>query len=327
MLYVTTRNDHDAFTAYRTLGEGRGPDRGLFVPFQMPRLSPEEIDSLQFKSFSQCVADVLNLFFNARLDAWDVEFCIGRYPARMVPMAKKIMVGEAWHNPDFNLARIVRNISGRIRGNDDTNGLPTNWAWITVRIAMMFGMYGELRRLGHCSDPIDIAMPSGDFAGPMSAWYAREMGLPIRNIICGCDENDAAWELLHNGSISLDPTMHIPSDLERLIAAVLGKQEALRYAYCMENGMAYVPFDPNGLGIMVSVISWQRRESIIYNLYKSSTYILDPGSAMAYGALQDHRSSLNCLIFTECSPICSADTVAAAMHISVKDLAERLNMA
>ena len=36
MLYITTRNNYDAFTAYRTLGEGRGPDGGLFVPFQMP---------------------------------------------------------------------------------------------------------------------------------------------------------------------------------------------------------------------------------------------------------------------------------------------------
>lgn len=331
MLYITTRNDHDAFTAFRTLAEGRGPDSGLFVPFQMPALDKEEIEALKNKSFAQCVADILNLFFNARLDAWDVEFCIGRYPVRLVPINRKISIGEAWHNPDFDFSRIVRNLSGRIRGKEDTNGLPTNWAWIAVRIAVLFGMYSELRRLGVTESTFDLALPSGDFAGPMAAWYAREIGLPIANIICSCDENDATWSLMHDGAIYPEPAMQIASDLERLVFAILGKREALRYVACMKNKTPYIPtpgsFDMDKLGIQVSVVSRERRENIISNLYKSSAYILDPGSAMAYQALQSHRSSRCSLIFTERNPICSADTVARAMQISTRELCERLNMA
>ena len=336
MLYITTRSNHDAYTAYRTLGQGRGPDGGLFVPFQMPRLDREQIFELREKSFSQNVADILNLFFNARLDSWDVDFCIGRYPAKLVPMSHRIMVAETWHNPDYDFSRVVRNISSRIRGNEDKNGYSTNWAWITTRIATLFALFGELCKLNVC-DPdtlIDVALPSGDFAGPMAVWYAREMGLPVGNIICSCDENDAAWDVIHQGELYPNERMNIPSDLERLIYANLGRREAKNFAATMEAWKPYKLEDEQRKklrnGMFIAVISYERRESIINNVYRTSTYILDPGSAMAYGGLQDYRSGADntrpALILTERGPICSADTVAKAMNISVEVLKERLNI-
>ncbi len=336
MLYLTTRNRTDAYTAFRTLGEGRGPDGGLFVPFQMPRMTDAQILALKEKTFSQNVADILNLFFNARMDSWDVEFCIGRYPTKHIPMSHRIVAAETWHNPDYDFARAVRNLSGRIRGVEDTTGHPTDWAWITVRIAALFGLFSELYRAGSIepTQKIDIAMPSGDFAAPMAAWYAREMGLPIANIICSCDENDAAWELLHHGELYPTPGMQIPSDLERLICATLGVEETNRFISCMERSQPYLLSDVRleqlRRGMYAAVISWSRRERIIKNVYLSSTYILDPGSAMAYGGLQDYRAGTadlkTALIVTERSPICSADTVAGAMGISVQELKERTNL-
>ena len=292
--------------------------------------------ALQDKSFSQCVADILNLFFNARLDAWDVDFCIGRYPAKLVPMGHRVTVAEVWHNTDYDFTRVVHNLSSRIRGIEDTTGHATDWAWITIRIATLFGLYGKMCRVKAVTPgcPIDIALPSGDFAGPMAAWYARKMGLPIANIICSCDENDAAWDLIRNGAVYPNPSMNIPSDLERLISATLDRNEANRFAQCMESNKAYIL--PEGTlaavkeGMYPAVISWKRRESIISNVYSASTYILDPGSAMAYGGLQDYRASVGesraTLILTERGPICSADTVAKAMGITFKDLKDRLNM-
>ena len=67
MLYVTTRNNRDAYTAQRVLRENRGPDGGLYVPFREPVFSREEIDALKGKSFHQCVAEVLNRLFNTKL--------------------------------------------------------------------------------------------------------------------------------------------------------------------------------------------------------------------------------------------------------------------
>ena len=92
MLYVTTQDSKDAHTAYRTLGANSGPDGGLFVPFKMPKLEPEQIENLKEKSFEQNIADVLNLLFNARMDGWDVGFTIGRRPHKLVPMSHRVYV-------------------------------------------------------------------------------------------------------------------------------------------------------------------------------------------------------------------------------------------
>ena len=60
MLYVTTRDNRETYTANRALTESRGPDGGFYVPFRMPVFSEEEIRSLGDKSFGQCVSEVLN---------------------------------------------------------------------------------------------------------------------------------------------------------------------------------------------------------------------------------------------------------------------------
>lgn len=336
MLYLTTRSNYDAYTAYRTLGEGRGPDNGLFVPFQMPRLAQSEISALKERSFSQNVADILNLFFKARLDSWDVEFCIGRYPVKLVPMNHRIMVAETWHNPDFDMARVVRNLSSRIRGNEDGNGQPTDWAWITVRIAFLFGLFSELYRLNAADpeQPVDIALPSGDFAGPMAVWYARQMGLPVGSIICSCDDNDPAWDLLHHGELYPASGMEVPPDLERLIYETLGRDEANRFAGRVEVRRPYqlseLALEALQRGMFGAVISKERRERTIGNVFGTRTYIFDPGSAMAYGGLQDYRASQGetrtAMILAERSPVCSAETVAEALGFSTGELRARMGL-
>ena len=83
MLYVTTREKYDAFTAPRTLAGDCGPDGGRFLPFQIPVFSTEEIYALKEKSFGQCVSEMLNRFFSTRLTPWDVEFSVGRHPVKI----------------------------------------------------------------------------------------------------------------------------------------------------------------------------------------------------------------------------------------------------
>lgn len=345
MLYVTTRNKSDAYTAHNTLTRDRGADGGLFVPFQLPQLSNEDIRDLKNKTFGQCVADILNMFFSARLDGWDVDFSIGRYPSKLVPMNHKMIIGEIWHNPDWDFARMVRNLASRIRGNDDTEGVPSNWAWIAIRIATLFGLYGELLRQG-MADPekkLDVSVNAGDFGAPISLWYAREMGLPLGTIICACNENSAVWDLLYHGSLRTDTLaistntpendVSIPVNLERLICGILGHNEAVRFHQCCEEGRAYTPEEDCVIklrkGIYSAVVSSNRMESIIFNVYRSSTYLLGPYSALAYGALQDFRTGVGesraAMILTERGPICSAAIVAKSLGITVQDLKERVS--
>ena len=78
MLYVTTRVGQDAFTANRALSENRCPEGGFFVPMRLPYFDEVQIAQLAEKSFSQNMADILNLFFGTRLDGRSLELAIGR---------------------------------------------------------------------------------------------------------------------------------------------------------------------------------------------------------------------------------------------------------
>ena len=114
MLYVTTRTKNDTFTAARALAEDRSSDGGLFVPLRLPQFDPAQIRQLGKQSFSQNVADVINLFFGTKLDSWAIEFAVGRYPVKVTAITGRELVAETWHNPTWKFERMARGIEKAI---------------------------------------------------------------------------------------------------------------------------------------------------------------------------------------------------------------------
>lgn len=344
MLYVTTRNKNDVFTAQRTLRQDRGPEGGFFLPFRMPVFNCADIAGMKEKTFGQCVADILNILFAGKLNGWDVDFTIGRHPVELKSMSHKIIVGELWHNQGSKFSWIVENLSRSIASMQDAPAKPSDWCWVAVRIAAIFGLFGELQRqgVGDYDHPVDIAVCSGDFSAPMAAWYAREMGLPIGSIICSCNDNSAAWDLLHHGEMRTDAAAietdtpeadaGVPSGLERLVFGALGPSETNIYLDACFRGGIYAPsvdnFERLRRGMFAAVVSKKRMSSVIHSVYSTSGYILDPYAALAYGGLLDYRASTGvsgpALILEEKSPLCAADVVSKAMGISQDVLRTRV---
>lgn len=333
MLYVTTRNNRDAYTAQRALRENRGPDGGMYLPFRTPQFSDAEIDELCDAPFNQCVADVLNLLFNTKLTAWDIDFAVGRYPVRMETLRHRIIMAEAWHNPEWTFDRMVKNLTNHLCGEET---VPGDWVKIAVRIAVLFGLFGELKRAG--IDAADISVVAGDFSGPVSAWYARQWGLPIGNIICCCNENNGLWDLICHGQLRTDTVsistsipeadISLPEDLERLIYECGGISEVERYLDICRRGRMYCPMEAilNRLrnGLYVSVVSSQRMETTIPSVYRSHNYLLSPGSALAYAGLLDYRAKTgetrSAIVLAEKSPACDAERIAKTFGITAEEL-------
>ena len=342
---MTTRSKNDAYTAARTMNLDRGPDGGLFIPFRLPQYSVEEISALGSKSFGQNVADILNLFFSTKLSGWDVDMSVGRSPVKYKAMNYRMIVAEAWHNMDRNFSRVLNSLACKIHPDGELIGAPANWVQTAIRIAVLFGIYGELLRTEQVSvdTPFDIAVPSGTFAAPMAAWYARKMGLPIGTIICGCNENSAPWDLLHRGELDTDTLavdtntpegdFPLPPDLERLICETCGQDEAMHYFWCCTEGSTYAPaenaWEAMRSGMFAAVVSRVRVETIIPSIYRTNKYILDPYAALAYGALSDYRArtggSGTALLLAEKNPLCAGEAVARAMRITTAELKQRLS--
>lgn len=344
MLYVTTRSKNDAFTAARAMNLDRGPDGGLFIPFRLPVLDRDQVLALANKSFGQNVADILNLFFSTKLTGWEVDMAIGRSPCKLKSMNYRIAVAELWQNLDNNFNSVVSALADRLHPDGELIGAPSDWTQVAVRIAVLFGVFGELMRTDQVrvDKPIDIAVASGSFSWPMAAWYARKMGLPIDTIICGCNENSAVWDLLHRGELDTgaiavatntpEGDLSVPAGLERLICETCGQEEAMNFFFSCTEGGTYLPkeaaYDSIRQGMFAAVVSRVREETIIPGVYRTNAYILDPYSALAYGALADYRarngSSRTALLICDKSPVYSAEAVCRMLRISAKELKSKV---
>ena len=315
------------------------------MPLKLPQLEREQIHQVACKSFSQNVADIINLFFSTQLDSWNVEFAIGRYPVKIRNISSREMVAETWHNPVWKFERLAKGIEKAIRQSDDVREIPSNWLMIAARIGVLFGIIGELMAQGKVSisEPIDVAVPCGDFSAPMAVWYAKQMGLPISTILCCCNENDGPWKLLHQGEIRTDaPTAHtstplcdypVPCDLERLLFAKLGVKEALQFSQACESGSVFYlePEQQKKIreGLYVPVTSRKRLESAVKSLYRSCGYGADVYTALCYSGILDYRSvtgeGKTVLLLSEESPVYSAVYLSQCLGITPQKLMELVN--
>lgn len=332
MLYITTRNSADTYTAHQTLRCNFGVDGGMFVPFRLPRISTETLLQMGKNSVNESVAQVLNMFFPGKLTAADVDACLSADAAKLVPMSHKIVLAELWHNDSYDVASSVNALASRILSADavDTS---TDWAHICCRIAFLFAIYGLLLSKGVTDGirALDIAVCSGDFSTPMAAWYAREMGLPIGMIVCGCEESADVWDILHRGELHC--TKNTPAGLERLVFGVFGQQEAVRFGKIRTTNGVYTSAntaeDELGQGMFAAVVSTKRMENVIRSVYRTNSCILSPRTAFAYGGLQDYRASRSesapALILAEHGPLRNGQTVADALGITLHELKAKMH--
>ncbi len=304
MRYTSTRNSSLTHTARKALSEGRSPDGGFFVPAPGESIGRDLLPYLPGRPFNDTVALVLNRLWDTSFSAHDVRLAVGRTPVRLTALANRILVGECWHNLDETYDRLVKNITAHFC--PDASLVSGSWAEISVGIAVLFGIFGELMGKGLASEErkVDVSLVSADFSLAMAAWYARNWGLPIGNIVCCCNENNALWNLFTHGMLRTDgvsfitPTPRadvcVPLSLERLVYECCGQRETARYVERVRKGESYYPDDAMlqklRRGMYVSVVSTPRMLDIIPNAFTTHGYLLSPYSALAYGGLLDYRA-------------------------------------
>lgn len=339
MLLATTRSKTETYTAHRVLHTDTAPDGGFYIPHRMPVLEKSQILRMREQTFSQSVAQILNLFYGTEYTAWDIDCCIGRKAAGMTQGNQKVFLLKLWDNPDGDVSYITGRLYEKLCDGKPEKEI-TDWARISIRIAILFGSYSML-----CQQDIssfDIAVNSGDFSLPMAAWYARFMGLPIGNIICACNENSAPWDFLHRGEMNTG-LMVVPTDipkldiaaprgLERLVFATLGFDETQKYADAVAKKDSY-RVHPDMLSTLnhkmfVSVAGKGRAESVMTSVYKSTGIILDPYTAVSFGSVQDYRAKKGeinpTLLLWDYSPVNYLPAVQRATGLSKTEIENKL---
>jgi threonine synthase len=295
LLYITTRDNKDAFTAHHALTENRANDGGGYIPFQMPHFTQAELIMLMNKTFSEVIAEILNLFFTSRLTGWDVECCIGRNIFKISTIHHKITIAELWHTPQENYNYIVEKLYSKICP-DNASGV-SEWFCIAVRIAILFGLFVEMQKQDciSTSEPFDICIAVDDFDALMAAFYARGIGLPVDKIICAELENSCLWDLIQRGTFNTwTGNDKICAGIERLLQATLGFNAVGSFRKKCEQKQAFL-LDEAQLCIIrdaffCSVVGESRISNIVSSVYRSNNYMIDPQTALCHGGLQDFRA-------------------------------------
>lgn len=329
MLYVSSRSKTESFTAYRALHNEYAPDGGVFIPFNLPVLTQEQLHAFRKCTFTQNVAQLLEYFFSSSITDWDVECCIGRAPFRLNYMPHRLTIVEGWHNPQRSFAYIEQSLYHRMTGMDQASTL---WASIAIRICVLISIFSQLDTAD--LQKVDIAVETGDFSLPIAAWYARKMGLPIGTIICTCSENSNIWDLIQRGECNTaDIDVNTSLGLEYLICETLGTSEALRFlSVCQRKGIYQLQeefLSVLNAGLSAAVVGKSRIKTILRSLYSTNNYIGDPTTALVYGGLQDHRAcneSRDTIILSNESPLLHAATICEATGVSIEELTYHLNI-
>lgn len=292
MLYVTTRNKTDSYTDYRTIFADFAPNGGQYLPLRIPKLEKNQIKNMKQQSFGQTVAFILNLFFNGRISAWDVDCSIGKIPAKIISTNQRVFLAKLWDNPSGDYNYICKQIYKKLSSGERLE--PTNWASTAIRISVIFGLYGMM-----CQNQIhnfDLCICSENHMDITAALYARYMGLPSRKIICSCNDNGSLWELFHRGELNC-ATLSDNDDLreiEQLIYVVLGYDQMQKFTEAFQSKQIFRISSENLMllndALFVSVVGNDRAESIISTFSSANNVILNSSAALSFGGLQDFRS-------------------------------------
>lgn len=114
-----------------------------------------------------------------------------------------------------------------------------NFGRLAPQIAYYFSSYLDLvsSEQIQMGEEIDFCVPTGNFGNILAAYYAKQMGLPVRRLHCASNMNNILTDFLATGEYNMhrefykttSPSMDIliSSNLERLLFEISGRNAAL----------------------------------------------------------------------------------------------------
>ncbi|XP_076617649.1 threonine synthase-like 1 [Chaetodon auriga] len=111
-----------------------------------------------------------------------------------------------------------------------------NWARLLPQVVYHSSAYLDLCRDGviKFGEPIDVCIPTGNFGNAMSAVYAKQMGVPIRKVICASNHNRIVTDFITTGEYDLRGRPLVPSHSPAI--DILKSSNLERFIYHVSHG-------------------------------------------------------------------------------------------
>ncbi len=158
--------------------------------------------------------------------------------------------------------------------------------------------YAQLLKEGRIADgeAINVVVPTGNFGNILAAFYAKNMGLPIKKLICASNDNKVLYDFFETGVydrnrefvLTTSPSMDIliSSNLERLIYRIAGndaeKNAALMAALSGQGKYEITAEMKEKLADFYGNYATEKETAAtIKALYEATGYVIDTHTAVA----------------------------------------------
>jgi len=158
--------------------------------------------------------------------------------------------------------------------------------------------YAQLLKEGRIADKeaINVVVPTGNFGNILAAFYAKNMGLPIKKLICASNDNKVLYDFFETGVydrnrefvLTTSPSMDIliSSNLERLIYRIAGndaeKNAALMAALSGQGKYEITAEMKEKLADFYGNYATEKETAeTIKELYEETGYVIDTHTAVA----------------------------------------------
>jgi threonine synthase len=154
-------------------------------------------------------------------------------------------------------------------------------------------------------EEINVVVPTGNFGNILAAYYAAQMGLPVKKFICASNDNKVLYDFFTTGEydrnrdfiLTTSPSMDIliSSNLERLIYRIAGN-DAEKNAELMkslnETGK-YTITDEMKKNLYQFYGNFATTEEVaatIHTVYDEDGYVLDTHTAVAVNVYDKYKA-------------------------------------
>lgn len=198
-----------------------------------------------------------------------------------------------------------------------------NWARIMAQIVYYF--YAGLA-LGSPARPVSFSVPTGNFGDIFAGYLAKQMGLPIDQLIIATNSNDILHRCISENDHSKQPLVHsispsmdimVSSNFERMLFDLYDRDGAA-IKQLMEDfksgsmSLAEAPLKKARELFSSYRLDDKETVDVIRNVFENTEYLLDPHTAIGVQAARKKRKS------TEVPMVCLATAHPAKFPEAVR---------
>ena len=205
-----------------------------------------------------------------------------------------------------------------------------NWARIIAQSVYYFYSYFLVE---DNNEPINFSVPTGNFGDVYAGYLAKKIGLPINKFIVATNQNDILHRAITNGTYNVEnvletisPSMdiQIASNFERLIFD-LNNQSDKKTIEVMkkikEEGKYEIQkefLDKINVDFLSSRMDENEVLNTIKDVYEKFNKVLDPHSAIGFGAFDKVNLKGNNIVLATAHPCKFPDAIEKAINLKAE---------